>query len=93
MPGRDKTGPEGSGPLTGRGMGVGAGQRRGFGRGYGFGRRIRSGFGQGYDISSNENIEGVSKKTLLENEIRVLKDQLTFFEKELSKLKEDEQAT
>ena len=44
MPGRDKTGPEGSGPLTGRGMGIGGGQRRGFGRGLGFGRRIRSGF-------------------------------------------------
>ncbi|OGJ17321.1 hypothetical protein A3K74_01690 [Candidatus Pacearchaeota archaeon RBG_13_33_26] len=41
MPGQDKTGPAGYGPLTGRGLGpCGCRMRRGFGRGYekGFGR-------------------------------------------------------
>lgn len=48
MPGGDRTGPEGAGPRTGRGMGYcsganapgwtqGGGRGRGFGRGWGFG--------------------------------------------------------
>ena len=38
MPNRDRTGPNGAGPLTGRGLGpCGGGQR--FGRGRGFGLR------------------------------------------------------
>jgi len=37
MPGQDRTGPQGLGPLTGRGLGpCGCGMRRGFGRGLGF---------------------------------------------------------
>ena len=40
MPGQDRTGPMGQGPLTGRGLGpCGMGFRRGCGRGFGF-RRI-----------------------------------------------------
>ncbi len=36
MPNRDRTGPNGMGPMTGRGMGpCGRGFRRGFGRGFG----------------------------------------------------------
>ena len=51
MPNRDKTGPEGKGPKTGRQMGdcKGAkpiagrlGRGRGLGRGKGFGRRIQN---------------------------------------------------
>lgn len=39
MPGQDKTGPLGQGPLTGRGLGpCGGGMRRGFGFRRGFGR-------------------------------------------------------
>ncbi len=53
MPGGDRTGPRGEGPMTGRGMGYcaegsatpmrgafGMGQGRGFGRGRGFARTI-----------------------------------------------------
>jgi len=43
MPGIDKTGPLGQGPMTGRGMGLcgrGMGYGRGFGRGFGFRRFI-----------------------------------------------------
>ena len=41
MPRFDRTGPQGQGPMTGRGMGpcnVGFGFRRGMGRGIGYGR-------------------------------------------------------
>ena len=41
MPNRDKTGPMGQGPSTGRGLGpCGGGVRRGFGCGRGFGRGL-----------------------------------------------------
>jgi len=45
MPGQDKTGPNGQGPMTGRGLGLcGSGMQRGFGRcfgrGFGFRRQI-----------------------------------------------------
>ena len=51
MPGFDKTGPTGGGPMTGRRMGVCAGQEsnRMPGRGFGFRFRGRGrGFGRGY---------------------------------------------
>jgi len=80
MPGRDKTGPEGLGPYTGRGMGVG----EGYGRGFGQGRRMRFGAGYGQRMSSHDHIPGVSQKTLLENEVGILKDQLSSLEKKLS---------
>ncbi|MCK4407322.1 MAG: DUF5320 domain-containing protein, partial [Bacteroidales bacterium] len=53
MPGGDKTGPEGFGPMTGRRMGYCVGNDRpGFanltpGYGRGFGRGFRGGFGRG----------------------------------------------
>lgn len=50
MPGYDGTGPNGQGPMTGRGMGYctgapGAGYGRGFGRGFGWFGRGFGGFG------------------------------------------------
>ena len=46
MPNRDKTGPTGTGPLTGRGFGpCGQGVRLGFGCGRGFGRGLDRFFG------------------------------------------------
>ena len=54
MPGGDRTGPEGRGPLTGRGAGYCAGEEvpgygpaRGFGRGFGWGGRGRGFRGRG----------------------------------------------
>jgi hypothetical protein len=56
MPRGDRTGPEGMGPMTGRGMGycagydapgyVQPGYGRGYGRGYGYGRGL--GYGRGF---------------------------------------------
>ncbi len=101
MPGGDRTGPSGGGSQTGRGMGYcndndhpgnmnfqsgrGAGfgrqfrSGRGFGRGQGFGFRYGQGnFNQSYNAD-------VSEKTLIENDIRILKDQLSALEEKLSK--------
>lgn len=103
MPRGDKTGPEGMGPLTGRQMGYCAGNNspgftenerirgRGFGRGLRFGWGNGRGFGRGrrYQWEYSEDMLRVSEKTLIENEIRVLKDQLSFLEEQLSKTKEE----
>ncbi|MFC2093139.1 DUF5320 domain-containing protein [Bacteroidota bacterium] len=106
MPGGDRTGPLGQGPLTGRRMGYCVGEDRpgdmynsgyGYGRGWGrelvLGRGFRRGFGpgrgMGYGNFYQENITDVSEKTLLENEIRILKEQLSSLENRLSKRKEE----
>jgi hypothetical protein len=95
MPRGNQTGPEGLGPMTGRRMGVCAGNeqpesnfnfgfRRGF-RGRGNGRfnsfRNRSNF-----FSRNYNDTQLSNKNLIESEISDLKTLLAFLEKELEKL-------
>lgn len=71
------------------GMGFGRGARGGYGRGMGrgYGRGMGQGFGfrHGYQNDYVENRSPVSEKTLIENEIRVLKDQLSYLEKQLSK--------
>lgn len=87
MPRGDKTGPEGRGSMTGRGLGNcsgssepgytagNSGRGNGLGgRGYGFGRGQGRGFGRG----CVQDHSGVTEKTLLENEIRILKDQLVY---------------
>lgn len=100
MPGYDRTGPGGAGPMTGRllgrctgntadlpvrgfrfgGRGFRGGFRRGLGRGLGFHRGYRfSGYSDDYIPASDE--------TLLENEARTLKDQLSWIEKELGKIR------
>ncbi len=97
MPGRDRTGPSGFGPMTGRrmgfcadndnqyysnrGLGYGRGNRGGFGygRGYGLGNRY------GYGNMNIENNPSVSDKTIIENDIRILKDQLSSLEEQLKR--------
>ncbi len=106
MPGGDRTGPEGFGPMTGRrmgfctgnvqpgfsyrNMGFGRGMGRGFGRGMGRGYGRGIGFGQGYWFYNQDNISDVPQRATLENEIKVLKDQLSFLEKQLSESQKDE---
>ena len=103
MPRGDKTGPEGMGPLTGRQLGYCAGYEnpgfmesgrirgRGMGRGFRYGWGDGRGFGRGrrYAWDYSESMPGVSEKTLLENEIRVLKDQLSNLEEQLKKTKKE----
>ena len=104
MPRGDRTGPRGEGPMTGRRLGFCAGNDRpgfeydqgNFGRGYGrgFGRsygwRGGSGYGfrHGYGRFADEAVQNVSRKTLLENDARILKEQLASIEKQLSEIKE-----
>lgn len=98
----DRTGPFGEGPKTGRGMGYCTGNEhpgylyRHPNRGMGFGRRFRGsssygngfGFRHGYEQYYPGNVTDVSEKTLIENEIRILKDQLSALEDRLSKIQE-----
>jgi hypothetical protein len=61
MPGFDRTGPRGLGPMTGRGMGCcGRGMRRGYGRGYGY----------------NAPITEKEEKEMLEEEIKALQKRI-----------------
>ena len=73
----------GTGMSYGRGFGRGFGRGPGGGIGRGFDPRHMHGYGRIY-----EEIPDVSEKTLIENEIRVLKDQLSGLEDRLSKLGE-----
>jgi hypothetical protein len=94
MPRGDRTGPNGAGQMTGRALGYCAGYNEpGFtaegGRGRGFGRGLGGGRGRGYGRGFSPAYPDVSEKTLLENEIRVLKDQMSALEKRLSETKDE----
>ena len=96
MPGRNQTGPNGMGPMTGRGMGVrnGQGFNSGFGRGnrMGRGNGFRNGMGQGFGygnyMQQNPVVRDVNlaQQTFLENELKMMKDQVATIEKELEDL-------
>ncbi len=71
------------------GRGIGPGRGRGFGPGRG--RGFRGGHGVGFRGAYESFYQGsadVSEKTLIENEIRILKDQLSALEDRLSKSRE-----
>ena len=85
MPGLDKTGPMGQGPLTGRGMGPcgsgrGMGTRMGFGRGRGCGRGLGRYFGWNTPQTKEEKIEDVKAYR------QALQEEMEDMEKELAKL-------
>ena len=104
MPRGDRSGPSGEGPNTGRGMGYctgndypgfmnavsswGRGYGRGFHGGQGYGRGAGFRFRGSYGNYNPGNISDVSEKTLIENEIRILKDQLSALEDRLTKTEE-----
>lgn len=105
MPRGDRTGPRGEGPRTGRQMGFCVGNEhpgyvyRNMNQGPGFGRQFRGRFGGGRGpgfgfMHSQGRFQhsvswDVSEKTLVENEIRILKDQLSALENRLSEFEED----
>lgn len=82
MPGGDRTGPRGLGPMTGRGLGDCSNTSNtgntffggGFGRGMGFGR------GRGFGF---RNFFNANRNTDLENEVQSLKDKISSLEQEL----------
>jgi hypothetical protein len=65
----------------------GRGYGRAYGRGYGLGREMGYRYGQEYGRYPDEVVPEVSQETLLENEARILKEQLASVEKQLSELK------
>ena len=100
MPRGDRTGPSGEGSNTGRGMGYCTGNEqpgymnsfpnwgRGFRGGMGYGRGAGFGFRRSYGSYYRGGIADVSEKTMVENEIRILKDQLSALEDRLSDTEE-----
>ncbi len=104
MPRGDRMGPSGEGPQSGRGMGYCTGNdhpgitnsvsswRGGYGRGFrggpGYGRGAGFRFGQNYGNYSREGFTDVPERTLIENDIRILKDQLSALEDRLSNIGE-----
>lgn len=96
MPGRNQTGPNGMGPMIGRGMGVrngvGPGFNSGFGRGnrMGRGNSFGNGMGRGFGYSMQQNPIArdisVAQQTFLENELKMMKEQVASVERELENL-------
>jgi hypothetical protein len=87
MPGMDRTGPLGQGPLTGRGLGpcgAGAGFRRGFGRGMG------RGFGFRRFVMTPQTMEltPANEKQILKQELKEIELEKKEIEKRLKELKE-----
>lgn len=102
MPRGDKTGPDGNGPRTGRGLGYcsgydspgftkgvprgGAGYGRGFGRGYGRGYWRPSVQVQNEPIKETD-ISNESKKEIISEQIQELSEEIDSLKKEIKKLK------
>ncbi|MEA3329956.1 MAG: DUF5320 domain-containing protein [Nanoarchaeota archaeon] len=92
MPQGDQTGPQGQGPLTGRGLGICRGMRRGFnrgaGRGFGRGFNQRAGFA-GLNGVNQQPVElnKEQEKKVLEAELAELEAEKNQIEKELKGLK------
>lgn len=86
MPGMNKTGPMGNGPMTGRRMGLCSGGKnygafcgRSMGRGFGNG----AGFARGRGFGFNQNLCFNVQQTTPEQEEQFLKEQKEFLQSEL----------
>lgn len=85
MPAFDKTGPQGQGPMTGRGMGpCGGGRRMGFGRCRGYGRGLGRYFGWNAPQTKEEKVEDVQAYK------KALQEEMEEVEKELADLQKQE---
>ena len=90
MPAQDGTGPNGQGPMTGRGLGpCGGGVRRGFGRG--FGRGYGGGFGwrcRGRFLDTTQvNLTKAEEKSILEAELKEVELEKQEIAKRLKEMK------
>lgn len=91
MPGFDRTGPRGEGPMTGRGLGPcgrGRGFRRGFGRGFGRGRGFRRGYA--YDYAPVAPVAPAltkdQEKVMLEDEMKILQEDMEAIKERIKQL-------
>ena len=102
MPGFNRRGPEGMGPMTGGGRGLCNPANRSFsnrggsfmagagrGRGFGSGRR-QSGMGRraGFGYSGAPYYDNAQEESLLKNEEAMLKDELEAIKQRLEEIKE-----
>jgi hypothetical protein len=85
MPGFDKTGPQGQGPMTGRGFGpCGRGGGRGFGRCHGYGRGLGRYFGWNSPQTKEEKVEDIQAYK------KALQEEMEDIDKELANLQKSE---
>jgi hypothetical protein len=92
MPRGDQTGPNGEGPMTGRGMGYCNGYDRpgfaNFGRGRGMGRGFRHGFRRGFGFR-RAPVTPVYREPTKEDEAQFLEEETKAIEEEQKVLKEE----
>lgn len=85
MPAFDRTGPQGQGPMTGRGLGpcgTGRGMGMGFGRGRGYGRGLGRYFGWNAPQTKEEKIEDIKTyRKALQEEMEESEKELTDLQK------------
>jgi len=97
MPGGDRTGPRGEGPMTGRRLGYGAGYHapgymhgQGFGRGYGFHHGRGFGYGRRWEDTAWDapasSLTSDDEVRLLKEETRLLRESLDAMMKRLDAL-------
>ena len=87
MPGFNQTGPQGQGPMSGRGLGPcgrGRGMRMGFGRCQGYGRGLGRYFGWNVPQTKEEKTEDIQAYK------KALQEEMEDVEKELAGLQKQE---
>lgn len=86
MPGFDKTGPQGQGPMTGKGFGPcggGGGFRMGFGRCRGYGKGLGRYFGWNAPQTKEEKLEDIQAyRKALQEEMEEVDKELTDLQKQ-----------
>jgi len=88
MPGGDRTGPLGEGPMTGRQLGYRAGfDSPGFTQRFGFGRGRGRGFGLGSGFR-NRYFNRITQSTSYEPELNQIKDEVNILSTRLNSLLE-----
>ncbi|MFH1967645.1 MAG: DUF5320 domain-containing protein [Patescibacteria group bacterium] len=80
----DQTGPQGQGPMTGRGLGpCGRGQKMGFGRCRGYGRGLGRYFGWNAPQTKEEKLEDIEAyKKALQEEMEEVEKELADLQKQ-----------
>ncbi|MFA7707731.1 MAG: DUF5320 domain-containing protein [Candidatus Pacearchaeota archaeon] len=86
MPNMDRTGPQGMGAMTGRGLGpCGAGMRRGCGRG--FGRGMGNGFGFRAGYNQPVSLTKDEEKKILEADLKDIEAEKEAIQRRLKEMK------